>query len=220
MNICEFIDCEAGVGARLLLAHPYPWCALDEIGEYIRRLGIIYGGRGFIEARRGVWIAKSATVAATAALEPPLFIDEGAEIRHGAYLRGGVIVGKGAVVGNSSEVKCAILSDGVQLPHYNYVGNSVLGARAHLGAGAVISNLKSDKSTVFATLFGERIDTGRRKFGALVGDYVEVGCGSVLCPGTVVGKGSVIYPLSCVRGFVPTKSIYKGEGKIVKREGV
>ena len=159
---------------------------------------------------------KSASVAPTAFLGGPLIVDEEAEIRHCAFIRGSAIVGRGATVGNSTELKNCILFDGAQVPHYNYVGDSILGYKAHMGAGAITSNFRSDHGSV--TLHGPEIATGLRKFGAMIGDMAEIGCGTVLNPGTVVGRGSIVYPLSCVRGVVPEKTIYKRAGEVVARE--
>ena len=164
-----------------------------------------------------IWIAKSAKVAPTASLNGPLIIDEDAEVRHCAFVRGNAIVGKGAVVGNSTELKCTLLFDKVQVPHYNYVGNSVLGFKSHMGAGSITSNLKSDKSLVTVNVDGEKVETGMKKFGAILGDCVEVGCNSVMNPGTVIGKNTNVYPLSMVRGYVPEGSIYKNKNEIVSK---
>lgn len=184
----------------------------DIINEIIGSLG-----DDFREIEKGIFVHRGAHFSKNATLVAPCIIDDGAEIRHSAYLRGNTLVGKGCVVGNSCELKSAILFDGATVPHFNYVGNSILGYKAHLGAGAVISNLKSDKSNVTIKLDSEKIDTGVRKFGALVGDYVEVGCGSVLNPGTVIMPHSNVYPLSSVRGTVPPSSIYKSHDNIVKK---
>ena len=205
------------LAAPLFAETEYPWQIPQMLEDYIYKLGATLDKEKYAEINSGIWVAKNAKIDSRATLTPPLIIDEAAEIRTGAYLRGSVIVGKGSVVGNSSEIKCALLFDGVQLPHYNYVGNSVLGYRAHLGAGAIISNLKSDKSNVSVTLGGKKIDTGMRKLGAIVGDLVEVGCNSVLCPGTVIGRESTVYPLSRVRGYIPEKTIYKGEGNLTEK---
>ncbi len=218
MNICDYIDVGQTVARELLLSVEWPWEALSLIAEYIARIGPRLCREGYIEARRGVFIAKDADVATSALIEGPTIIGRGAKLRHGAYIRGAAIIGDGAVIGNSCEIKSSIILREAQIPHFNYVGDSILGHKAHLGAGAVISNLKSDKSTVFVTENGERIDTGRRKLGALVGDFAEIGCGAVLCPGATVGKGAVVYPLVRVRGEVPHATICKGEGKFVKRE--
>ena len=196
----------------------YPWEALSGISEEILRIGRELGGELFREAFDGVWIAKSARVAKSAFIVGPCIIDEGAEVRHCAFIRGGAIVGKGAVVGNSTELKNCILFDGVQVPHYNYVGDSILGYKAHLGAGAITSNVKSDKSLVIIKGDGIELATGLKKCGAFLGDLVEVGCGTVLNPGTVIGGSSSVYPLSSVRGVIAPDSIYKNSGEVVKRK--
>ena len=165
-----------------------------------------------------IWIAKSAKVAPTACLNGPLIVDENAEIRHCAFVRGNAIVGKNSVVGNSTELKNVILFNNVQVPHYNYVGDSILGYKSHMGAGSITSNVKSDKTLVVVKDAEENIETGMKKFGAMLGDFVEVGCNSVLNPGTVVGRNSNIYPTSCVRGVIPEKSIFKKDGKVVAKK--
>ena len=178
-----------------------------------------YGGEDILKvSSENVWVAKSAKVFPSAYLNGPLIIDEEAEVRHCAFIRGNAIVGKNAVVGNSTELKNVVLFDRVQVPHYNYVGDSVLGYKAHMGAGSITSNVKSDKTLVVVKSAEENIETGLKKFGAMLGDCVEVGCNSVLNPGTVVGKNSNIYPTSCVRGFVPSDSIYKKSDDIVKKQ--
>lgn len=194
----------------------YPWEKLKEISAFILALGKTLPPERFDHPAENVWIAKSASVAPTAFLGGPLIIDEEAEIRHCAFIRGSAIVGRGATVGNSTELKNCILFDGAQVPHYNYVGDSILGYKAHMGAGAITSNFRSDHGSV--TLHGPEIATGLRKFGAMIGDMAEIGCGTVLNPGTVVGRGSIVYPLSCVRGVVPEKTIYKRAGEVVARE--
>ena len=193
----------------------YPWEALKGIKEMILALGSSLG-EDYIEISPAVWVHKTATIAPTAFLGAPCIIGADTEVRHCAYIRGSALVGEGCVVGNSVELKNVILFDKVQVPHYNYVGDSILGYKAHMGAGAVTSNVKSDKSLV--VIHGqETIPTGIKKVGAMLGDHVEVGCNSVLNPGTVIGRNSNIYPLSCVRGTVPANSIYKAHGNIVKK---
>ncbi len=214
----ELFSFDKTIAGDLCRAVSYPWEIPELMGEAIMRIGRGLDPKIYERAGQSVWIAKNARVDSSATVIGPAIIDEEAEVRHGAYIRGGVIIGKGAVVGNSSEVKNSLLLDGVQIPHFNYVGDSVLGWRAHLGAGAIISNLKSDKTNVKVSLGTEKIDTYRRKFGAAVGDLAEIGCNSVLCPGSIIGKRATVYPLSRVRGFVPEGTIYKGEGEPVKRE--
>lgn len=202
---------------ELIFSKEYPWEVLREIHEYILKVGPTLDTDRFEQAGENIWIAKTAKVAKTASITGPCIIDEDAEVRHCAFIRGNAIVGKGAVVGNSTELKNVVLSDKVQVPHYNYVGDSILGYKAHMGAGSITSNVKSDKKLVVVKAGEERFETGLKKFGAMVGDEVEVGCQSVLNPGTVVGKNSNIYPLSSVRGFVPANSIYKKAGEIVEK---
>ncbi len=195
----------------------YPWEALPKIKEEIERLGASLSKEEFNEISPSVWVHKSATVAPTAFIGAPCIIDEGAEVRHCAFIRGSAFVGKGSVVGNSTELKNVILFDSVQVPHYNYVGDSILGYKSHMGGGAMTSNVKSDKTLVVVKDGAEHIATGLKKFGAMIGDYVEVGCNSVLNPGTVVCRNSNIYPLSCVRGVVASDSIYKTGGVVVEK---
>lgn len=215
----ELFDFSKSIAAPLFESARYPWEVLGDIGAYILKLGPALPADIFENPAEGVWIAKSAGVAQSAFVGGPCIIDEGAEVRHGAYIRGNAIVGKGAVVGNSTELKNAVLFDGVQVPHYNYIGDSVLGYKAHMGAGAVSSNVKSDKTPVVVRSGDEASETGRKKVGTMLGDFVEVGCNSVLCPGSVVGRGSSVYPTSCVRGVVPENSIFKAPGNIVAKNG-
>ncbi len=195
----------------------YGWEVLPKINEFIKNIGKTLNSEIYEKKGEDVWIAKSAKVAPTASITGPCIIDEEAEIRHCAFIRGNAIVGKKCVVGNSTELKNVILFDCVQVPHYNYVGDSVLGYRSHLGAGAITSNVKSDKSKVTVSVDGAKHNTELKKFGAMIGDFVEVGCGSVLNPGTVVGKNTNIYPLSMVRGYIAADSIYKNSGEIIRR---
>lgn len=215
----DLYDLSNTIAAPLLERCEYPWEALAGIKQFILELGPTLPADEFDNPAEGVWIAKDATVFPSAYLGSPLIVDHGAEIRHCAFVRGSAIVGKGAVVGNSTELKNVVLFDKVQVPHYNYVGDSILGRGAHMGAGSITSNLKSDKSLVAVrdAASGERMETGIKKFGAMLGDDVEIGCNSVLCPGSVVGKGTHVYPLTRVRGFVPAMSIVKGEAGIVPR---
>lgn len=196
----------------------HPWEALAHIGDWIVAIGEGLSPERYDHPAENVWIAKSAKVAPTASITGPCIIGEDTEVRHCAFIRGNALVGDGAVVGNSTELKNVILFDRVQVPHYNYVGDSILGYRSHLGAGAITSNVKSDKSLVVIRAGEESIETGRKKVGAMVGDGVEVGCGSVLNPGTVIGKGTSVYPLSSVRGFVPAGSIYKKCGEVAEKK--
>ena len=195
----------------------YPWEVLPKIEEFIINLGKTLDKDEYEEKGENIWIAKSAKVAPTAYIAGPTIIGRNAEIRHCAFIRGKAIVGEGTVVGNSTELKNVILFNKVQVPHYNYVGDSILGYKSHMGAGSITSNVKSDKKLVIVKNGNEQIETGLKKFGAMLGDEVEVGCGSVLNPGTVVGKHTNIYPLSSVRGVIPEHSIYKNKNEIVKK---
>ena len=196
----------------------YPWEVLPKISNFILELGATLSEDEYEKRGENVWVAKSAKVAPTAFINGPAIIGKDAEVRHCEFIRGNAIVGEGAVVGNSTELKNVILFNKVQVPHYNYVGDSVLGYKSHMGAGSITSNVKSDKKLVVVKAGEEKIETGMKKFGAMLGDEVEVGCGSVLNPGTVVGNHSNIYPLSSVRGFVPANSIYKKQGEVVTKE--
>lgn len=195
----------------------YPWEVLPKIGAFIVELGNRLPEDEYEKHEDNVWIAKTAKVAPTASITGPAIIDHEADVRHCAFIRGNAIVGKNAVVGNSTELKNVILFNRVQVPHYNYVGDSILGYRAHMGAGAITSNVKSNKTLATVNTPNGKIETGLRKFGAMLGDGADVGCGTVFNPGTVVGKNSIIYPLSMVREFVPENSIYKKRGEVVEK---
>ena len=211
---------EETIAGEYLGKFEYPWEALKGISDFIKEIGPTLDAEKFEKRGEDIWVAKSAKVAPTAALNGPLIIDEAAEIRHCAFIRGSAIVGKGSVVGNSTELKNVIIFNSVQVPHYNYVGDSILGYKSHMGAGSITSNVKSDKTLVVVKDCydtKEEIETGLKKFGAMLGDNVEVGCNSVLNPGTVVGRNSNIYPLSRVRGVVPENSIFKNDDKVVKK---
>ena len=214
----NLFDYSRTIAKPLLETVDYPWEALPKISEFIIELGKTLDPEIYEQRGENVWVAKSAKVFDSAYLGGPLIICEDAEIRQCAFIRGNAIVGRGAVVGNSTELKNSILFDGVQTPHYNYVGDSVLGYKAHMGAGSITSNVKSDKTLVTVKVPGAPIETGRKKFGAMLGDNVEVGCNSVLNPGTVVGRCSNIYPTSCVRGVIPANSIYKDKDHIVTKK--
>ena len=194
-----------------LLSFLYPWEVLPTLKAYLWNIGAALDREEFEERGEGIWISRRAKVTESVSLQAPCIIEEGAELRHGAFLRGGVLVGRGAVVGNSCELKNCLLSDGVQVPHFNYVGDSVLGFRAHLGAGAVTSNVKGDRSEVSIRFGEKRLPTGMKKLGAILGDGVEIGCNAVLNPGTVIGVGTRVYPLSSVRGYLPAHAICKAE---------
>lgn len=214
MDFKNLFTYERTAAAHLISSVEYPWEALDLLSEYILRLGRTLDSDIYCERCEGIWIAKSASVSSTAELRAPLIIGEGSEVRHCAYIRGSVIIGKGCIVGNSSEIKNSVLFDGVRAPHYNYIGDSILGYKANLGAGTIISNLRSDREDVVCSLGEERIDSKRQSFGALIGDLAEIGCSSVICPGTVISKGARVYPLTRVRGFVPEGTLYRGESII------
>ena len=213
----ELFDLEHTAAAEELRKLQYPWQMLPKIGEFIKALGPTLPQEEYDHPAEWVWIAKSAKVAPTASITGPCIIGPETEVRHCAFIRGNALVGAGAVVGNSTELKNVILFDKVQVPHYNYVGDSILGYRAHMGAGSITSNVKSDKTLVVVKNGTERIETGLKKFGAILGDCVEVGCGSILNPGSVVGRNSSIYPLSSVRTVVPANSIYKCQGEVAEK---
>lgn len=216
-EINELYDLTQTIAGDYLSRFTYPWEALDGIKDYIRELGKTLDPARFEKRGEDIWVAKTATVAPSASLNGPLIIDEDAEIRHCAFIRGSAIIGKGSVVGNSTEIKNDIIFNSVQVPHYNYVGDSILGYKSHMGAGSITSNVKSDKSLVVVKDGADQIATGRKKFGAMLGDFVEVGCNSVLNPGTVIGRHTNIYPLSSVRGVIPADSIYKKQGEIIPK---
>lgn len=213
-NLYDFTET---IAAELLLTKKYPWEALPDIGEFIIALGNRLSSDEYEKRGDNIWIAKSARVFDSAYLSGPLIIGPDAEIRHCAFIRGKAIVGAGAVVGNSTELKNVILFNKAQVPHYNYIGDSIIGFKSHMGAGSITSNLKSDKTLVTVRVGEERVETGLKKFGAVLGDHVEVGCGSILNPGTVIGSGTNVYPLSMVRGFIPANSVYKKESEIVTK---
>lgn len=218
MNQCKIsnlYNLDETIAKKIFNGCEYPWEVLPKIKDFIIELGQTLNSEEYNKIGENVWIAKSAKVAPTAYINGPAIIGKDAEIRHCAFIRGNAIVGEGCVVGNSTELKNVILFNKVQVPHYNYVGDSILGYRSHMGAGSITSNVKSDKKLVVVKNRTEKIETGLKKFGAMLGDNVEVGCGSVLNPGTVIGRNSNIYPLSSVRGVVAENSIYKKQGEIV-----
>lgn len=217
LTVKELYTLDETIARELLEQVTYPWEALPKIGSFILELGKTLPEEEYEKKGEDIWIAKSATVFPSAYIHGPAIIGKNAEVRHCAFIRGNAIVGEGAVVGNSTELKNVILFNKVQVPHYNYVGDSILGYRAHMGAGSITSNVKSDKKLVVVKTGAEQIETGIKKFGAMLGDEVEVGCGTVLNPGSVVGKHTNIYPLSSIRGYVPAESIYKKQGEVVKK---
>lgn len=216
-KVCNLYNLEETIAKELLEKVAYPWEALVQIEDYIIKLGNTLDPEKYEKKGENIWIAKSAKVMPTAYIQGPAIIGENAEIRHCAFIRGKAIIGNGAVVGNSTELKNVILFNKVQVPHYNYVGDSILGHKAHMGAGSITSNVKSDKKLIIIKNGENKIETGIKKIGAMLGDEVEVGCGSVLNPGTIVGKNTNIYPLSSVRGVIPPKSIYKNKNEIVQK---
>ena len=215
-KITDLFDLDHTIAKEFLLSFTYPWEALDGIKAFIREVGKTLGD-DYLELSPEVWVHKSATIAPTAFLGSPCIIGRDTEVRHCAFIRETALVGDNCVVGNSVELKNVILFDGVQTPHYNYVGDSILGYKAHMGAGSITSNVKSVKSLVTIKDGINKIETGRMKVGAMLGDYVEVGCNSVLNPGTVIGRNSNVYPTSCVRGVIPENSIFKNNGVVVKK---
>lgn len=218
ITIPELLDLSHTMAGEYIGQFQYPWEALDGIKDLILALGSQLSPEEYNQPREHVWVHKTAVVAPTAYLGAPCIIGPETEVRHCAFIRGSALVGAHCVVGNSAELKNSILFDEVQTPHYNYVGDSILGYKSHMGAGSITSNVKSDKTLVVVRSGGERMETGRKKFGAILGDHVEVGCNSVLNPGTVVGRNTRVYPLSSVRGVVPAESIYKREGDVVPQK--
>lgn len=217
-TIDSLYDLDQTIAKPLFEGHTYPWELLSLIKEYIIELGKSLDPKIYEERSENVWVAKNAKVFDSAYLGSPCIIDEEAEVRHCAFIRGSAIVGKKCVVGNSVELKNVILFNNVQVPHYNYVGDSILGFKSHMGAGSITSNVKSDKTLVTVRTETDSIETGLKKIGAMLGDNVEVGCNSVLNPGTIIGRGSNVYPTSSVRGYVPSGSIYKRRGEIALRQ--
>ena len=217
LRIAELFTLEETIAKDIFENATYPWEVLPKIGAFIMELGSALSEEEYDKVGDNVWIAKSAKVFPSAYINGPAIIGKNAEVRHCAFIRCNAIVGEGAVVGNSTELKNVILFNKVQVPHYNYVGDSILGYKAHMGAGSITSNVKSDKKLVVVKTPDGNIETGIKKFGAMLGDEVEVGCGTVLNPGSVVGKNTNIYPLSSVRGFVPANSIYKKQGEVAEK---
>ncbi len=218
MTVKEMYTLDETIAKDIFDGVEYPWEVLPKISNFIMELGATLSEEEYEKRGDNVWVARSAKVAPTAFIGGPAIIGKDAEVRHCAFIRANAIVGEGAVVGNSTELKNVILFNKVQVPHYNYVGDSILGFKAHMGAGSITSNVKSDKKLVVVKTPEENIETGMKKFGAMLGDNVEVGCGTVLNPGSVVGKNTNIYPLSMVRGYVPSNSIYKKQGEVVEKD--
>lgn len=218
LKIADLYDLSHTKAADYLKGFEYPWEALSGISDLIIEIGKNLPAEEYDNPSENVWIAKDATVFATAYIGAPCIIGHKTEVRQCAFIRGSALVGDNCVVGNSTELKNVIIFDSVQVPHYNYVGDSILGYKSHMGAGSITSNVKSDKLPVVIKNEGEEIVTGRKKIGAMLGDYVEVGCNSVLSPGTVIGRNSNVYPTSCVRGVIPENSIYKAQGNIVTKQ--
>ena len=218
LKINDLFDLDKTIASDIFAGKTYPWEALPEISAFILKLGETLSQSEYEKRGEDVWIAKDANVFPSAYIKGPCIIDKGAEVRHCAFIRGSAIVGKNAVVGNSTELKNVILFDNVQAPHYNYVGDSILGYKAHMGAGSITSNVKSDKTLVVIKDGAEQVKTERKKVGAMLGDMVEVGCGSILNPGTVIGRNTNVYPLSSVRGVVPANSIYKGKNDVADKK--
>lgn len=217
LTVSQLFNVENKLFAPLFDGAQYPFEVLSKIGDFIKSLGSTLNKDIYEEKGENIWISKTAKVAPSASITGPCIIGENTEVRHCAFIRGNALIGNDCVVGNSTELKNVVLIGKVQVPHYNYVGDSVLGYGSHMGAGSITSNVKSDKTLVTVKVGNEKIETGLKKFGAILGDYVEVGCGSVLNPGTVIGSHSNIYPLSSVRGFVPQNSIYKKAGEVVEK---
>ena len=218
LMISELFNLDETIAKGIFEGKTYPWEVLPQIGAYILELGSKLSEDEYDFVGENLWIAKSAKVAPTASITGPCIIGKNAEVRHCAFIRGNAIVGEGSVVGNSTELKNVILFNCVQVPHYNYVGDSILGYKSHMGAGSITSNVKSDKTLVVVKNGDEEIEPGLKKMGAILGDNVEIGCGSILNPGSVIGAGTNVYPLSSVRGYVPSGSIYKKQGEVAEKK--
>ncbi len=217
MQTENYLDLSKTIASEIFSGLSYPWEALPKIKDFILNLGPKLPKDEFEEIKENVWVSKEAVIANSAFIAGPTIICKGTEIRHCAFIRGSVIIGENCVVGNSTELKNAILFNNVQVPHFNYIGDSILGFKAHFGAGSIVSNVKSDKSNVSVLINGNKTDTGLRKFGAIVADYVEIGCNAVLNPGTIIGRNSNVYPTSMVRGIIGENMIFKAQGNIVKK---
>jgi len=218
LKISDLFDLSHSLAGEYLSRFTYPYEALSGIKALIKEIGTALPSEAYTEIEKNVWVAKSARVAPTAFLGEYTIIGEDTEVRHCAFVRGAALIGDGCVIGNSTEIKNAILFDGVQVPHYNYVGDSILGYRSHMGAGSIASNFRSDKGNIRVHDGDVTVETGLRKLGTVLGDYAEIGCNSVLCPGSVVGRHAIVYPLSRVRGTVGSQTIFKGEGNVCPRK--
>lgn len=218
INTVDLFDLSHTLAANYLENYEFPWQALKRIKDFIISSGENLDENEYKEIQPQIWIHKTVVVASSALISAPCIIGSDTEIRHGAFIRGSVLIGRNCVIGNSTEIKNSILFDNVQVPHYNYVGDSILGYKAHMGAGSITSNVKSDKTLVNVRYGDKIIETGLKKFGAILGDNTEIGCNAVLNPGTIVGRKSNIYPLSCVRGVISPDSIYKSGGVIIKKD--
>ena len=214
LKVIKLLNLEETMAKTIFEGAIFPWEVLPKIGDFIINLGKQLDKQNFKEIKENVWVANSATIAPTVCIEGPCIIDENANVKHSAYIRKNVIIGKNAVVGNSTELKNVILFNNVQVPHYNYVGDSILGYKAHMGAGSIASNLRSDKANVTIRFKNQKLETNLRKFGAILADNTEIGCGCVLNPGCIIGKNTIIYPLSSVKGYVNENSIYKNQNEI------
>ncbi len=213
----NLLDLEQTIAKDLFQSYSYSWEVLPNIHDFIIEYGRNLCKNKYLNPKENVWISKNANVFESAYIEGPTIIEDGVDVRHCAFIRGNAIIGKNCVVGNSTELKNVILFNNVQVPHYNYVGDSILGYKAHMGAGSITSNVKSDKSLVDVVIQKERIKTGLKKFGAIIGDYAEIGCNAVLNPGTIIGRNSNVYPLTMVRGYVKDNSIIKNDGSIIDK---
>ena len=220
MNIESYLSLNRTLARELILSMDNPWDIFASLGEYIRRVGRSLPKGEYTAISKDIWIGKDTRIDSSANIKGPLIIGRECELRPGAYIRGCAIIGCGCVIGNATEIKESVIFDGVNLPHYNYVGNSIVGWRAHLGAGAILSNLKSDRGCVKVMIDGEKIDTGLRKLGSIIGDFVEIGAGAVLMPGTIVGSGARIYPLTMARGHIMGGHILKNDGSQVRMERI
>lgn len=217
IKIADLFDLEHTKAKPLLLKYEYPWQALSEIGNFIIEYGRSLAEDEYNEISENVWVSKSAKIAPTACIEAPAVIAAGTQVRHGAYIRGKVLIGENCVIGNSTELKNVIVFDNAQIPHFNYVGDSILGYCSHMGAGSITSNIKQNKQGIVIRAGKDVYETGLRKIGAMIGDFVEIGCNSVLNPGVIVGRNTNVYPLSMVRGYVPENSVYKKQGEVTEK---